>query len=313
MRRVPAASPPADPPDHGRLAWLAGLVRAPRRSPTTQRVVLVAACAAFVVMAAIAIVTFPNEPEPEPRWALLALVGIGGPLVTVLLNGLEYVQQGRLLGRRIAVGDALRVSVLGTAANLAPLPGSVLVRTRALVDEQTGLKRAAGTTVTVGLAWLAASALAAGVLQPFAGRSVIGAVLVVVGLGLFGVVYGLVRGAVGSGALARLGAIAAVELATVAVGALRLAGFVAGMGFDVSADQAVGLTLAGVLASATGIFPAGIGVREGLVAAASPLLDLPAAVGLAAAAADRVAGLIVLAVLAAVIVGRRTESPQFPH
>jgi hypothetical protein len=316
VRRVPAASPIAEPghdelgPGFARLARFARALRPGSTSPRVQRALLGVALAAFAVMAAVAVRAFPDEPDPEPRWPLLLLVGIAGPLVTVLLNALEYVQQGRLVAKRIALPDALRVSVLGTAANLAPVPGSVLVRTNALVDEHTGVRAAASTTVTVGLAWLAAGALAAGVLQPFADRALAGAVLAAAGVGLFALVYVFVRRAVPAHAVSHFGAIALVELATVAVGALRLAGFIAGLGLDVTAAQAVGLTLAGVVASATGIFPAGLGIREALVAAASPLLDVPAAVGLAAAAADRLAGLAVLAVLTVVIL--RTRPPDAP-
>lgn len=278
-------------------------------SPTRQRVLLAVALAAFVSMTTLAIVNFPDDLDPEPRWWLLGLVGGFGPLVTITLNGLEYVQQGRLVGRRIAVGDAVRVSVLGTAANLAPVPGSVIVRTSALAVDEVGVKRAAATTATVGLGWLGASALAAGALQPFADRVALGGVLIAIGIVFLALTFVLVRRAApedGVGAV--FGAIVAVELGTVAIGALRLTGFVYGLGLDITASQAVGLTLAGVIASATGVFPAGLGIREALIALASPVLDLPVAVGLVAAAADRIAGLSVLAALTVILGVRRHRS-----
>lgn len=257
-------------------------------------------------MAAVAVVNFPDDLDPEPRWWLLALVVVCGPLATVALNGLEYVQQGRLLDRRIALRDAVRVSVLGTAANLLPLPGSVIVRTGALArNDDVGVARAAGTTATVGVAWLGASALVAGALQPFAGRALLGASLLAVGLALLALTAMLVRRSqLADGVVSVFASIVAVETATVVVGALRLFGCVAALGLDVTAAQAVGLTLAGVLASATGVFPAGLGIREALIAVASPLLDLPAAVGLLAATVDRLAGLVVLAVLTALLAAR---------
>jgi hypothetical protein len=265
---------------------------------------------AFVAMTAMAIINFPDDLDPKPRWWLLAMVGVLGPLVTITLNGLEYVQQGRLVGRRIALGNAVRVSVLGTAANLAPIPGSVIVRTSALATDEVGVKRAAATTATVGLGWLGASALAAGVLQPVADRVALGVLLGVVGLVLLATTFVLVhRAAPADGAVGVFGAIVLVELATVVVGALRLTGFVYGLGLDITAAQAVGLTLAGVIASATGVFPAGLGIREALIAVASPVLDLPVSVGLVAAAADRVAGLAMLAILTTILVirGRATN------
>ncbi len=290
-------------------SWMSRLRPARSASPRVQRVLLAVAFVAFVAMGWLAIANFPDEPEPEPRWALLVAVGVLGPLVTVFLNGLEYRQQGRLVDRVVPIGDAIRVSVLGTAANLAPVPGSVLVRTSALVSEQTGVKRAAATTATVGVAWLGASAFAAGVLQPVADRVLLGAVLVGAGVALLAATYFLVRRvAPADGTNAVFAAIVLVELGTVIVGGLRLLGIIAGLGLDVSLAQALGLTLAGVIASATGIFPAGIGIREALVGLISPVLGLEPAVAVAAAAADRLAGLLVLAVLTAVIVARRDRT-----
>lgn len=290
-------------------SWMSRLRPARSASPRVQRVLLAIAFVAFVAMGWLAIANFPDEPEPEPRWGLLVLVGMLGPLVTVFLNGLEYRQQGRLVDRAVPIGDAIRVSVLGTAANLAPVPGSVLVRTSALVSEQTGVKRAAATTATVGVAWLGASAFAAGVLQPVADRVLLGVLLVVAGVALLAATYVFVRRAApADGTNAVFAAIVLVELGTVIVGGLRLLGIIAGLGLDVTLAQALGLTLAGVIASATGIFPAGIGIREALVGLISPALGLEPAVAVAAAAADRLAGLLVLAVLTAVIVARRDRT-----
>jgi hypothetical protein len=288
---------------------LARLRPAKGASPRVQRALLGVSLVAFVVMGVVAIVGFPDDLDPEPRWWLLALVGVAGPLTTVALNAGEYVQQGRLVGRAIPFWSAVRVSVLGTAANLAPVPGSVIVRTSALAADEVGVKRAAATTAIVGVGWLGSSALAAGALQPFAGRAVMGAVIALVGVALLALTWLLVRRlAPPAGVTPVFVGIVAVELGTVAVGALRLFGFIAGLGLDVDAAQVVGLTLAGVLASATGVFPAGIGIREALIGAASPLLDLPVAVGITAAAADRVAGLTMLAVLTLVVLRRQRRA-----
>jgi hypothetical protein len=286
--------------------WLARMRPNPaRQSLARRRWLLAVAGAAFVVLGVVAVANFPDEPPVHPRWWLLALVAVAGPLTTVLLNGLEYVQQGRLVDRTIPLRDAIRVSVLGTAANLAPVPGSAIVRTAALADDEVGVARAAGTTVTVGVAWLGTGALVAGALQPFAGRAAIGAACAAVGVALLCVTRVLVaRAAPAAGITSVFAAIIAVEAGTVIVGALRLCGFIAGLGLDVDAAQAVGLTLAGVLASATGLFPAGIGIREALIGVASPLLELPVAVGITAASADRIAGLVMLGVLSTVLTTR---------
>ena len=289
--------------------WLGRLRPGRSTSPRVRQALLGFALVAFGIMTIVAIARFPDDVDIAPRWWLLAIVGIAGPLVTVSLNATEFVQQGRLVARRIAWRDAARISVLGTAANLAPLPGSVIVRTAALTEDEVGATRAAGTTATVGLAWLGAGALTAGALQPFAGRAWLGAVLVPVGVGLLALTLLLVRRASpADGVGVVFGAIVAVEVGTVVVGALRLTGIIYGLGLDVNASQALGLTLAGIVASATGVFPAGLGIREALIAAASPILDVPVAVGVVAAAADRLAGLAMLAVLTTVLMRLRSTS-----
>jgi hypothetical protein len=79
---------------------------------------------------------------------------------------------------------------------------------------------------------------------------------------------------------------------------------------DVSVGQAVALTLSGVIAAATGIFPAGLGIREAVAAGIASAVSLPAAVGFVATAADRIAGLLVLAVASAVVLVLKPSTTQ---
>jgi uncharacterized membrane protein YbhN (UPF0104 family) len=91
--------------------------------------------------------------------------------------------------------------------------------------------------------------------------------------------------------------ILACEVGQVAVGTARLALAVAAIGSPVDLAQAVGLAVAPVAGSAIGILPGGLGVREAIAASIAALVDLPAAVGGAAAAVDRLLGLAVVAVV----------------
>jgi len=82
---------------------------------------------------------------------------------------------------------------------------------------------------------------------------------------------------------------------------------VAALDVSVTAAQGLGLAVAPVAASAVGILPGGLGLREAIAASIAALVDLPAAVGGAAAAVDRVLGLVVVGLFAAVlgVTGRR--------
>lgn len=273
-----------------------------RRTPAQQRALLVVAGLVFVAAAAVALRNLPDD--LDPHWLGLVLVGTAGPLLTVALNGAEFVVQGSLLGRRTPFAEAVRISVLATAANLLPLPGSAIVRTQALSGE--GYRRAAGSTIVVAVAWLGCTAGVAAVLYGAVGDAwaVTGALAAVAAGAIGGTWVFVRRAAPPAGTAPVFVRLLAVETATALVGAARFYLTIRVLGFDVTPGQAVALTLAGVVASATGIFPAGIGIREALAGAVSPLVGLSASVGVVAAAVDRVAGLVVLAVLTGILAVR---------
>jgi hypothetical protein len=82
----------------------------------------------------------------------------------------------------------------------------------------------------------------------------------------------------------------------------------AALGVDASFAQASGLAVAGVLGSAVSIVPAGLGVREGVAAAISPIVGLAASFGFLSAFLNRLAGLVVIAPLAAMLSLRTSRS-----
>jgi hypothetical protein len=61
------------------------------------------------------------------------------------------------------------------------------------------------------------------------------------------------------------------------------------------------LTIATAAASAVGILPGGLGLREVLAAALAPLVGLPAAVALFAVSVDRIIGLTGLALMTGIL------------
>jgi len=140
----------------------------------------------------------------------------------------------------------------------------------------------AGTTLLVGGHVLAAAPLlVGGVVSEVA--SILGA-----------------RHAASEGRVARFAAWAvAVEVASVATIVLRLALLLAAVRVPAGLAEPLVLAVAIALAAALGVFPGGLGVREGLSAALAPLVGLPMSVGFLVAALNRAIGLVVLAPLAA--------------
>jgi uncharacterized membrane protein YbhN (UPF0104 family) len=100
-----------------------------------------------------------------------------------------------------------------------------------------------------------------------------------------------------------------IEASFILAQAFRLFLIAAALRLDVSYSQAVTLVIATVAAAAIGFLPSGLGAREAIAAVLSPIIGLPASVGLLITAVDRVLSLLVLTVLSGVItwLGRRSK------
>jgi uncharacterized membrane protein YbhN (UPF0104 family) len=275
-----------------------------------ERRLLLVAVVLFVVASAVGVANLPPV-ETTVRWPVLLLLPLVGVPATVATNAWEYRLTARLLGHRVPPADAARVSVLSTAANLLPIPGAVLVRSRALRQRGAGIGSALAVTTAIGVAWVGVNAVLAGGLQVATGEPPLGAAAIAAGL--------LVLGAAGLFAVRTRGVtlgrrdvatVLLVEVVAVLVAASRLQLALWGLGYSPGADQSLGLSLAGSLGSAVGFLPAGLGLREVLAAGIGPVVGLPAAVSLVATAVDRVLGLVVLAGITAVLVATGSGTPR---
>lgn len=290
--------------------------RAPRwavwrrsRSPGADRALLVVAGVAFVAAFAFGLRALPAGEVDLRWWPFVVLVVLAVP-ATSAANALEYVVTARIDGQRARFGDAFEIAVLSSAANLLPLPGAALVRIRALRRGGSSGRRAVSVTAVVGGAWLAVSLVAAGIALVLARPPDVDdtVVAVVCTGGLVGLSAALVavRAVAPRGRAGRLGAaLVAAELLAVAVGALRYLLVLHGLHLGAGVAQAVSLTVAGPLASAVGFVPGGLGIREALAGLIAGPVGLAGTVGVLATAVDRLAGLPVLAVLAAGFALRR--------
>ena len=273
------------------------------RSVAADRLLLVVAALLFAVAFAFGLRAVPEGTVELTAWPFAVLVLLVIPLTNVA-NALEYAVAARIGGQRVPLEEALEVSVLSSAANLLPLPGAALVRVQALRRGGSSYRRALSVTALVGAAWLATSlVLAGGLLALHREPEVAGAgVAVVLGSGVLGLVAAAVavRSLAPAGASVALsGALLGAEVLAVGVAALRYLLVLHGLGLEADVEQAVALTVAGVLASALGFVPGGLGLREALAGLIAGLVGLPVATGVLAAGLDRLVGLPVLAVLAA--------------
>ena len=294
----------------GRLLDLAARLsgRGGRRSERTERILL---GLAVVVFAGSAIVAWRQLPElqesPDLRWA--AVVAALGALA-LAINGREFAWSARILGSPVDGREALRVSTLSSAANVLPIPGSVAIRTRALLQGGQPLKTAAAVTAAVGVAWVAAAALIACVLALALDET-----LLALGTGLGGLVGGTAAVLVLRRAAPRvtgrdLAELALIEVVSVAASGTRLFVVAVTFGFGVSFGQAVTVNLGGILSNVAGFLPGGLGLREITSGAFGVLVGVPASIGVLMAAADRLLFYVVLAVVALAMVRGGTGDIQ---
>lgn len=278
------------------LSWLGRV-----RHAQLPRPVLAILGLGFVLLTVVAARNLPTDEMDDLRPAPIALA-VALVAVTIWLSSESYRSQGLVLGVEVERSESVRTQVMAMSANLLPIPGAALVRTAALVNAGTTAAKATTTTSLTGLIWLAYSGLIAGPAFMANDQTLIGTLAVAIALGLLGVSAAITyRIAVGSTARA-FWALSWPILGLIAIFGTRYALLIVGLGIDASVSQVLALVLVGALASAVGVFPSGIGVREVMAAAAAGLVDLPASVGYVVAAIDDAAVIVVIAVFAAVVV-----------
>lgn len=287
--------------------------RAAKRSPATERLLMLAAVILFVGATAIAYANLP-DPRPPIRWLPLVAVTVFSVPGISILNAVEYRISGAILGHPIRFGEAFRVSVLASAVNQLPVPGAALVRIRALKRTGSTYGRATGSTAAVGLAWIGTTALVSGLLQ-VPERWALGVVFAGAGLTLLVISFSLVRWQSRDRALGHMVRLIAVEVGALALTTLKFWAALYAIGLSVSVAQAAALALSIVVAAATGFFPGGLGIREVIAAGVGPLVGVPAGSALVATAISRVTGMIAFSILATGVLvwgPRATPDPSEP-
>jgi uncharacterized membrane protein YbhN (UPF0104 family) len=279
-------------------------IRSSAQLQRLQRPLLAIAAIAFVMMTVLGLRHLPDAPEPVRWWLLLILI-VTTP-IGLACNAGEYWISARLVDHHASLLRSMRIAVLGSAFNLLPLPGSVLVRTQALREGGSSYKRAAGTSGVVGVGYISMGFAGAAV-PLFATRPAIA--IVFVGLAVvFGVAtYVGVRTYVHERVTWFVLVVFGVEMGSVVIKSVAFLVIGRAVGYDVGLGQSLVLNLSTVITSAIGIFPGGLGIREFLAGVLSPLVGIERSVGLVITAFNRLLGLLVLALLAGVLLLLRED------
>ncbi len=261
---------------------------------------LAVAVALFLAFTVVAFRNLPHIDKPV-RWELILVAGLFCVPVITALNALEYRVMAHFADHHPPVLEILQVSIMGSAANLLPVPGAVVVRLANLRRAGVRVTRGLNLTAIVGLTWVGAACVLGGVAQLWSHTGFAIAALTI-GAGLLGISVAMLVRILAPGArLAGTVELLAIEGAFVLMQAFRLFLVASALRFDVSYAQATSLVIAAVSAAAIGFLPAGLGAREAIAAAVSPIVGFPAAVGLVITAVDRVVNLVVLSVFAGLV------------
>ncbi len=264
--------------------------------------VWVLAAAAFIAAAVMIIRKNPallHDLRLLPLTAALALVPFA-----IGLNVLEYRLSAMYLDLSVTWAKALEVIVLGSAANMLPLPGATVVRAAGLVGEGGKPARSAGVTLTFACSWLAVSCLYSGAALLLSGYREYGVPVVVAGslalLTFFAISVLAFRRQLGLPLAA-----SAIKLGVVVVEAIQIYLCFASIHIEISFTGASVIQLSAVAGSALAIVPAGLGVREGVAALLGGIVGLRHAYAFLAVALNRVVAMILMVPLALLLAARR--------
>ena len=100
-------------------------------SPWARRGVLIAASAAFLAGAIISYEARPGLLADIHILPVMAVLLFCAPM-TIVLNALEFRCSAQMINYSVSLPTALTTTIIGTAANMLPLPGSTMVRVGAL-------------------------------------------------------------------------------------------------------------------------------------------------------------------------------------
>ncbi len=253
---------------------------------------------AVILFAGGIILSIRHQPDifSNLDWRPIALLMVFCVPSTIFLNALEFGLSARLIKRRVSIGKALEITLIGSAANMLPLPGAALTRVLGLRAAGGGYREGAAVTGLIALVWLGIALAVAGAAITLLDNVALGSVLF--GIGALVTVFAVTAmGRIsGNWPLSFLTTI--VKVVFVALDALRIYLCLLGLGVNADYLQASAFVVAGVVGSAVSIVPAGLGVREAVSAALAPVVGLAASVGFLVASLNRLLEMLILLPLA---------------
>lgn len=233
----------------------------------------------------------PDLLERIKTGPLLLLIFLGVP-ITILINAYEFRLMARAAGKEVGVVSAAKVTIVGTAANLLPIPGGVAARIGGLKLLGVNFKSSASISLLMALAWIGMALVAGGVSFAALGMQALALCFVTAGLAIiFAAMLPIRR----SGASTRIVAgLILIKAVLVLTDGARMYVAVTALGGSVGVVGALMFAGASVAGSAFTLVPAGLGVREVVSAGIGTIIGVPPQIAFMAALVNRLAGLVIV-------------------
>jgi hypothetical protein len=281
------------------VAWLS------HRRRRVRQVTLLVALAVFLgglILATRSIPDLYGRLRPGP-FLLLVLIAIPA---TIALNAIETGLLFRMAGHPSRWIQVLETTINGSAANLLPIPGSALVRAGAMKASGIAIRRSSSFILCI-------AGVSGGVTFAYSGAALalqhqlhLGAAFIAFGLAVLTTCARVLRRL--SASWAQLRDLVLVRIALLPAEALRLTLAAWAVGAKLTIAQASVFTIASFIGTGISVVPAGLGVREALIAAISPLVGVSSSLGFLSAAVDRIAVLCALSAAVALLAPLRTRN-----
>lgn len=270
--------------------------------PWLKKAVLVVAVVAFAAGIFLSLRSYPNS-LADLNWDAILIMALIATPATLALNALEFQFAARLIGQQISFGNALNVTIVGSAANLLPLPGAAMVRVAALKSGGATLRSGLFATAILAVMSLGLGFAYSGTWALSIGGSPYAIGLVVVGVAALLVAWLVARELYGASMVVVY--LAAVRLGLIALDAYRTFLAFGAIGYAATFAQASVITISTVLAAIVAVVPSGLGLREGIAALAAPLVGLNSAAAFLAMSLSRIVSLSVVLLLTLLLIVRR--------
>lgn len=234
------------------------------------------------------------------HWVLLS-AALTAPLL--VCNAGEYWLIAKTHGLSLSFSHCIRVTLLGSVANLLPIPGQSATRVADLGSHKVALSSATNSTLAAGALWSGWLFIIAGVATLGGNNLLFSGVLLVLGAACCATAVTQVRDRRARTLWLLAGS--AIELLTVLIAWWRLSLSFEALGIQYTFSSAAVLLSANVVAAIVGVAPAGLGIREGAAAIIAPMVNIEPLAAAVSIAFSRFVGMAVCASLALVALRTR--------